>query len=146
MLSADDVARYFLATQPEDAGERITNLKLQKLCYYAQGFSLAMLERPLFREPIHAWAHGPVVQDLYHRYKEYGDNPIPAPGEMDFSRYSDEERELMDDVAEVYGQFSGWKLRTMTHSEPPWLEARKRYEGAVIKTEAMSDYFATLVH
>lgn len=145
MLTAKDVARYFLATQDEDAGEGISNLKLQKLCYYAQGFSLALLDRPLFKDNIYAWAHGPVVPDLYHQYKTYGDGPIPAPDDFDFSVYDGETRELLDEVAQVYGQFSAWKLRNMTHSEPPWNDARRRMNGALISADSMKFYFGTLV-
>ncbi len=145
MLSAAAVAAYFLATQPEDSGEGISNLKLQKMCYYAQGFHLALFGSPLFKEDIQAWAHGPVVPSLYHAYKEYGDDPVPAPECIDLAAYDTDTRALLDDVADVYGQFSAWKLRNMTHSEAPWLDARRRMDGAIIKPEAMRTYFATLV-
>ena len=145
MLSAADVASYFLATQPEGAGESISNLKLQKLCYYAQGFHLAIFEKPLFGEGVNAWAHGPVVPELYRRYKQFGDGPIDVPGHVDFSRYDEETKDLLDEVSEVYGQFSAWKLRTMTHDEPPWKQARKLGDGAEISHGSMADYFKTLV-
>lgn len=61
MLNCFDVAKYFLAQQDETAGDLISNLKLQKLIYYAQGFHLAISDRPLFPEPIKAWIHGPAV-------------------------------------------------------------------------------------
>ena len=65
-LSCHDVAQYFLAQMDEDAGDLISNLKLQKLVYYAQGFALALHGRPLFRERVEAWTHGaPVVPELY---------------------------------------------------------------------------------
>jgi uncharacterized phage-associated protein len=51
MLNCDDVAKYFLAQASEDAGDLISNLKLQKLVYYAQGFHLALYDTPLFPEP-----------------------------------------------------------------------------------------------
>ena len=54
-LSCYDVAQYFLAQMDEDAGDLISNLKLQKLVYYAQGFALALYGRPLFPERIEAW-------------------------------------------------------------------------------------------
>ena len=69
MLSCDDAAKYFLAQVSEDAGDLISNLKLQKLLYYAQGFHLALYDQPLFPEAIEAWTHGPVVPDLYRHYK-----------------------------------------------------------------------------
>jgi len=145
VLSAADVASYFLATQPEGAGERISNLKLQKLCYYAQGFHLAIFEKPLFGERVNAWAHGPVVPELYHRYKQFGDGPIDVPADVDFSRYDEEAKDLLDEVSQVYGQFSAWKLRSLTHDEPPWKQARKLGDGAEISESSMADYFKTLV-
>ena len=78
MIPAIEVARYFLSLTDEDAGELISNLKLQKLLYYAQGFHLVIYGEPLFPETIEAWAHGPVVTSVYHQYKEYGSEPIPA--------------------------------------------------------------------
>ncbi len=69
MLSCYDVAQYFLAKADEDAGDLMSNLKLQKLMYYAQGFSLALCNKPLFPERIEAWIHGPVISALYHEYK-----------------------------------------------------------------------------
>ena len=57
-LTCLDVAEYFLSKSEVDAGDVITNLKLQKLVYYAQGFSLAINNRPLFNEQIRAWQHG----------------------------------------------------------------------------------------
>ena len=143
MLSCDDVARYFLAKQDEDAGDTISNLKLQKLVYYAQGCALALLDRPLFKDPIWAWTHGPVVDSLYHEYKRWEAGAIPPPEDMDFTLYSHDEREVLDEVYEVYGQFSAWKLRDMTHSEPPWLETPN---DSIIDQGVMKDYFKTLVH
>ncbi|OQY42717.1 MAG: hypothetical protein B6240_13665 [Desulfobacteraceae bacterium 4572_87] len=54
----------------EEAGDLISNLKLQKLVYYAQGFYLALYDEPLFNEPIEAWTHGPVIRELYRSYNE----------------------------------------------------------------------------
>jgi uncharacterized phage-associated protein len=141
MLTCFDVAKYFLAQIDEDAGDLISNLKLQKLLYYAQGFHLAVFDAPLFSESIEAWTHGPVVPDLYHEYKDYGARPIPPPECMDFSVYDDNTRELLDDVYSMYGQFSAWKLRNMTHDEPPWLEAS--VTRSVISHESLKEYFKT---
>lgn len=63
-LTAKDVANYFLAQVDEECGDSISNLKLQKLLYYTQGFHLAMTGKLLFDEPIVNWQHGPVVESL----------------------------------------------------------------------------------
>lgn len=142
MLSCDDVAKYFLALNDESAGDLISNLKLQKLAYYAQGFCLALYGRPLFSERIEAWQHGPVVPDLYHQYKGYGSNAIPAPEGLDYSTYSVEEQKLLDEVYEVYGQFSAWKLRNMTHDEAPWRDMKDVVNGEITH-DSLREFFST---
>ncbi|PZP42405.1 MAG: hypothetical protein DI601_18320 [Azospirillum brasilense] len=143
-MQANDIARYFLAKADPEIGDIISNLKLQKLCYYAQGFHLALLDRPLFQEPIEAWQHGPVVPELYHAYKHYGSQSIPAPTDLDLASYPEDVRALLDEVYSVYGQYSAWKLRNMTHEEQPWIEAHQA-GGAVIEHAAMQEYFKTLL-
>lgn len=145
MLTAQDAARYFLAINDEDAGDLISHLKLQKLCYYAQGFHLAIYEEPLFNERIEAWQHGPVVPDLWQEYARYGGGSIEKPSDMDFAPYSEEAQELLNEVYEVYGQFSAWKLRNMTHDEAPWAEAWARGPNSEISHESLKLYFETLV-
>ena len=80
--AVSDIANYFIwrANSDEEFGDNITNLKLQKLVYYAQGFHLAWYDKPLFHEPIDAWTHGPVVRTLYAQYQSRGANPLPTPG------------------------------------------------------------------
>ena len=141
MLSCIDVAKYFLALTDEDAGDLISNLKLQKLLYYAQGFHLALFDRPLFLDSIMAWTHGPVAPSAYHFYKSYGSGPIPVPDDIDFDRYDIETTELLDEVFRVFGQFSAWKLRNMTHAEPPWKDAAPT--KGEISHESLKRYFKT---
>lgn len=143
MASAHDVAKYFIIQMDDNAGDLISNLKLQKLVYYAQGFHLALFDRPLFDEEIEAWMHGPVVPDLYQTYKEYGPKSIPAPVDFDIKSIDSETREFLDEVFQVFGQFSAWKLRNMTHREPPWKD-NADYCG-IISHEEMANYFKTLV-
>ncbi len=140
MARAKDVANYFLSLVDEDCGDSMTNLKLQKLLYYAQGFHLAIHDTPLFDEPIKAWFHGPVVESLYHEYKQYGTGCIPAPDGFDFTIFTDEQKELLDEISNVYGQFSAWKLRNMTHDEPPWKNTPQSEE---ISHESMKEFFKT---
>lgn len=145
MHNCFDVAKYFLAQSSEDAGDLISNLKLQKLVYYAQGFSLALYGQPLFAERIEAWLHGPVVPDLYHHYKAFGSGHIPHPEAFDFGTFSAEERELLDEVYEAYGQYSAWRLRQLTHDESPWIENYREGNNRVISQDSMTRYFETQV-
>ncbi len=138
MLSCHDIARYFLTRVDKDAGDLISNLKLQKLVYYAQGLYLALYDESLFAEPIEAWSHGPVTQMLYQEYKQYGDGSIEPPKDVDFSLYDERIRNLLDEVYSFFGQFSAWKLRNMTHEEDPWKNAPT---NGVITHESMKEYF-----
>ena len=140
MANCHEVAAYLLAKQDLESGDLISNLKLQKLAYYAQGFCLAMHGRPLFPEAIEAWKHGPVVRALYNSYSGYNSAALPRPDGMDLSVFSDEDRALMDEVYDVYGQFSAWKLRNMTHDEAPWKNASM---GQEISHDSLAEYFKT---
>ncbi|HEV7591149.1 MAG TPA: type II toxin-antitoxin system antitoxin SocA domain-containing protein [Longimicrobium sp.] len=147
MLTATKVAKYFLSKVDEDAGDGISNLKLQKLVYFAQAYHLAMYNEPLFADQVEAWEHGPVVPDLYRHYKAYGSGNIPAPADFNPDDYDQQSAELMDEVYEVFGQYSAWKLRNLTHQERPWMEA---YEdgadrGRVITVGAMRDFYKDFV-
>jgi uncharacterized phage-associated protein len=137
-LPAMDVANYFLSKADEDAGDLISNLKLQKLLYYAQGFCLALYGEPLFTESIRAWKHGPVVLEVYHHFKKYGDVGLPRPKETRV--LSKRVRTLLDEVYKVYGQFSAWKLRNLTHREPPWADTA---QSRIISHASLKAYFKT---
>jgi uncharacterized phage-associated protein len=140
-MTAHEVARYFVSLVDEEAGDSITNLKLQKLLYYAQGVNLALSDTPLFMNRIEAWTHGPVVPEVYRSYKQHGAQAIPTEP-VDLDEYPKDMRDLLDEVYEVFGQFTASKLRTMTHSEPPW---KLTPQGCVITHQLMKDYFKTVV-
>jgi uncharacterized phage-associated protein len=143
-LNARNVADYFLANVNEDAGDNITNLKLQKLLYYAQGFHIAMHDgRPLFPESLLAWKHGPVVRSIYFVYNVYRWHAIDPPSDFDNSAYPPEIREILDAVYGTYGAFSATRLEEMTHGEPPW---KKTLQARVIPRDLLRSYFSTLVN
>lgn len=123
MYSALDIAKWFLninrAQMNFEDSEYITNLKLQKLLYYAQGYYLARKNDPLFKEDFIAWEHGPIIRKVYDEYKKNGAKGIEY--NEDFNISIDKETEIiLNEVYEKFGQFSAWKLRDMTHQEMPW--------------------------
>jgi len=138
MPTSKQVAEYFICLTDPDVGDLISNLKLQKLVYYAQGFHLAMHDTVLFDGDIVAWEHGPVVEDLYHTYKYYGAGALPHPEQFDDTVFTQPQKDLIKEVYEVYGQFSAWKLRNMTHSESPWIDTPR---NSVINPELMKSFF-----
>jgi len=140
---ADSVAKYFLSSVDDEAGDSLSNLKLQKLCYYAQGCHLAAEGSALFGETIEAWQHGPVVPDLYKIYKVYGSGPIPRDENFDPGIFSQKERDILDEVYSSYGQFTASRLRNMAHAERPWCEAYAKSPKSEISIGSMKEYFQT---
>jgi uncharacterized phage-associated protein len=142
MASAHDVAAYIL----ERHGP-ISAMKLQKLVYYAQAWSLVWDDRPLFPERIEAWANGPVVRDLYERHRgqfEIRDWPAGDPHSL-----APEERATIDAVLGFYSDKPAQWLSDLTHREGPWREARRGApEGArstaVISPDSMRAYYGSL--
>ncbi|WP_153940692.1 Panacea domain-containing protein [Acidithiobacillus thiooxidans] len=140
-----EVAKYFLSLDDEEAGDTMSNLKLQKLLYYAQGFHLAVFGVPLFEDEIEAWTHGPVVPNVYHEFKNYGGSAIPGQSGFDPTDFSEETRDFLNEVYNVYGQFSAWKLRNMTHEEDPWKNAYDSTPGTTISNDSLKTYFSTRI-
>ncbi|MGK7927344.1 MAG: Panacea domain-containing protein [Spirulina sp.] len=143
MISARDVAEYFLALADDEndsSGELISNLKLQKLLYYAQGLHLALFDRPLFPEKIESWTYGPVIPEIYRYYKEYGSGSLPFPKDFDYSKFNDKIKDVLEEVYRVYGQFSAWKLRNLAHNEPP---SKNTPTGSVISLDSLKEHFKT---
>ncbi|MGU9961633.1 MAG: Panacea domain-containing protein [Candidatus Puniceispirillales bacterium WSBS_2018_MAG_OTU23] len=136
-----DIAEYFLALG-KDADEPVSNLKIQKLCYYAQGLYLALHSTPLFEEKIEAWTHGPVCRELYDLYKGNGSDGITPDKDYNYDKLSTDVKDFLNEVYQVYGQFSAWKLRNMTHSETPWMDAYKN-ESKLITNESLTVFFKT---
>lgn len=140
--SVHDVAAFIL--QKRGA---MTAMKLQKLVYYSQAWSLVWDDRPLFSEPIEAWANGPVVRELYERHRgaytvsgwKWGD-----PGRLDATAI-----ETVEAVLGTYGDKSSQWLSNLTHEEDPWKHAREGLAPtergeSVISLESMCEYYGVL--
>jgi uncharacterized phage-associated protein len=124
----------------------VTPMKLQKLLYYVKGFSLVLLGRAMFPESFHAWRHGPVCPELYRRLKQYGRATL-SPGDCggDCSLLTAEEKELIEEVYDVYGSYSAARLRNQTHNQAPWQNAIDQIDTE-ITDQALRDFFPELVN
>jgi len=120
-IGAKTVARWFVNHADRASGEAITQLKLQKLVYYADAWFLANFDKPLIKEDFEAWAHGPVVPALYAKYRSHGWNALPPEAGVKVPEDLDD---YLEAVFEEYGQYGAKKLEKMTHNEEPWLAAR----------------------
>jgi uncharacterized phage-associated protein len=119
-MTVHDAAAYIL-----ERGGEMTAMKLQKLVYYSQCWSLVWDETPLFEEVIEAWANGPVSPDLYAAHKgRFKIGPGSISGNP--SSLNDEQRATIDEVMKFYGAKSAQWLSDLTHLEAPWRMARDR--------------------
>ncbi|MBK8980501.1 MAG: DUF4065 domain-containing protein [Planctomycetes bacterium] len=143
MPSVFDVARYML----EKRGP-MSAMKLQKLCYYAQAWSLVWDEKPLFPEPIQAWANGPVIPDLYRQHQgAFEVRPEMIDG--DSSALDKDQRDTVDAVLRDLGGKTAQWLSDLTHREDPWREARKGYAPGERSSEpithaALEEFYSAL--
>ena len=151
MMDARDVARHLvrMGYSPESPDESVLlcQLRLQKILYYCQGWSLALFGEPLFHQPIEAWKKGPVVKDVYDLFAGKKDGITPkeagAPSEIMPPTVAD----LIEMVWREYSKFLPGELVKMTHDEPAWKEARIGVEpeessSNVLSPETMKAFFA----
>ena len=144
MATVFDVAKYILGKNGS-----VSTWKLQKLCYYAQAWSVAWTDSPLFPEDFEAWVNGPVCPELYYAHK--GKYLVSAEDIVsgDSSKLTAEQKDDIDVVLEHYGSWEPYALREQTHNETPWRQARgDTPEGspsnAVISKESMGEYYGSL--
>lgn len=164
--SVEKVANSFL--ELADINKRpLTPLQLQKLIYFAQGWHLALLDRPLLNQPFEAYQHGPVLSSLHAELIEYGIEHIPSGYRLvehvtdetmplikiDSIPLQDAEAQsIIKFVWDKYSEFDGVKLSAMTHedrsklTEPgphvrhPWRTAWKTAsEEKLIKKEISNE-------
>ena len=140
---AIDIADYILK---KNGGMSV--MKLQKLVYYSQAWTLVWTDHALFPEEIEAWADGPVVSKLYEKHRGnfrvekgfFGGNPAS----LDVNK-----RNAIDKVLAFYGDKDAQWLSNLTHLERPWLEARKgllpdERGNNVISKESLLSYYSSL--
>jgi uncharacterized phage-associated protein len=142
MATAHDVAKYILVKrQPMSA------MKLQKLVYYSQAWSLVWDDKPIFQEQIQAWANGPVVPDLYAKHR--GRFEVKDWSDGNVGNLTESERETIDIVLDSYGDKNAQYLSDLTHQEGPWKDARVGVRdgencGNEITHESMMEYYQSL--
>lgn len=146
------IADYVILSLTCDERYSLINLKLQKLLYYIQAWSLGINGYPMMNGRFEAWVHGPVCTELYDRFKDTKSlySSITDEDVLNKSPKSEifsEDVEFIDYILENYARYSGSQIEAMTHNEAPWINARKGY-GAMerchteITEKAMRDYYA----
>lgn len=145
MVSSKDVAKLILTYGERKGIHDISNLKLQKLLYYVQGYHFAICERELFDEDLRAWEHGPVSVSVWSDYNSNGNQPISCFDEVDESLFDDVSLKVVNYVLDTFGKMGAWALRSQSHAEPPWLNHYDREKDTVdnltISKQEISNYF-----
>lgn len=154
MKQVGAVANAFL-----EKSNDITLLKLLKLCYIAQGFSLAILDRAIFdSDDIEAWKYGPVIPSIYHEFKHLKGEVIKEKSiiidfDKDFNfipntpELTDEnDKKIIDIVWNMYGKYTANQLVDMTHRRgTPWDMVYISGMNKIIPNEMIKKYYKILV-
>ena len=136
--------------------QNLTLMQLLKLSYFAHGFNLAILKKPLSNELAEAWKFGPVFPSIYHEFKFQGSGPIKESAVEDDGEaliqgdFRNEELQLMEVVHQIYGSLGGWELSALTHKEKtPWYEAwngeGKAKDNVQINNDLIKNHFIKIV-
>jgi len=117
----------------------MTNLRLNKLAYFAQAYNLGLYNDVLFKEDIEAWKFGPVVRDIYDEYKIYGEKNLPAPENN--LKLSKQDFRLLSAVLFKYGNYSSSDLIKLTHKKgSPW-DTVYHSEENIIPPSLIASYY-----
>ena len=145
MATAIDVAAYIVQEK-----QPITHMKLQKLVYYSQAWSLVWEEAPHFPEPIQAWVNGPVVPGLFAKFQgKFSILPGDFPAGVGGENLTETERDNIRKVLDFYGEKNPQWLSDLTHMEKPWQDARTGLAGNErgsheIPSASMAEYYGSL--
>lgn len=145
-MKAVEVSKLFLFWSAKNGDNPITNLKLQKLLYYAQGWSFVELKKELFEDEIEAWQYGPVVPGVYNTYKSFKNLPIEYDIEKDNSNIEENfDKETLDFLKKFYESYiviPAFRLVESSHQERPWLEAyNNKGPKSIIEKGVIKEFF-----
>ncbi len=144
MPTAVEVASW-IVRHAHEQGDEITQLKLQKLCYYAQGYHLAIHGTPLFTDPIEAWDKGPVIYALRREYGHHKSAPIPQPDGVVPDSLSSRAVAILAATYREFRDASGSMLVSKTHRKRPWLAAREDGVNGEISLSHMRSHFTRVL-
>lgn len=140
-VSIKDVADLFLTDRP------ITLKKLNYLCYYAQAYHLAFLDRALFPEDFEAWIHGPVAPILFDTYKDRYSwyDYIPKKNSIN-NKFEQDSMWVLETVRDAFINETVYDLERLTTLETPWKQARVGYDRTepckeIISHESLREYY-----
>ena len=113
-----NVAQYIFNEYKRVTEEIIDEMKLQKLLYFSQRETFAILNQPLFNEVFEGWKYGPVSREVRTVFTEDGINAQTED-------IKSESKYIINNIIQEYGVLASWKLSALTHKETSWLNSRK---------------------
>lgn len=139
MYSSQQIAEWFLAH------ETMSAKKLQELVYYTQGWSNALLKKPIIDTDFQAWANGAVSIDLLREYHSYGETQIPQNKNYVNQINDDSIEDLLESVWITYGDKNANELVALTHRELPWMIARCNGKPYIIDNITMGKFYHSIM-
>lgn len=143
MATIFDVAKYILRKKG-----KLSTIKLQKLCYYAQAWSLVWDDCPLFEEDFEAWANGPMCKELFEVTKgQFWATEQDYEGDTEC--LNDNQKDTINVVLDYYGGKSSYWLSELSRKEAPWKEAREGINNGecssnIITKDSIALYYSSL--
>ena len=145
MVRAIDVANFFI-DRMKYTDDPMTNARVNKFLYFAQGHCLARLGVTLFDDDIEAWRYGPVVREVYDKFRTYEKNPIQSVSEeYSLDIFTSEQITLLNDVIAKYNRYSTGNLISISHTvNSPWDKARSKCANHIIEDHDMRSWFENI--
>ena len=121
-MNASQVAKWFIKKNPElSSGYIDGNTKINKLLYFANLFSYAVLNEKMISDEFVAFPNGPVVYSVYRDYRYNGLNRIPSEDiEVD-----DKFLKILEIVNFVYGNKEKEELVEISHEHNLWKDVKE---------------------
>lgn len=140
MYSVNVIADYVIK-YCNDKRYSLSNLKLQKILYFIQAEFLVSKNEPCFSEEIEAWDFGPVVPEVYHRYKMYGSSDIPYINIGMAGRIKPNDKTIIDGMIDSCSRYSAAQLVDITHRQTPWMSVYAPYQSNIISKASIKRFF-----
>jgi len=122
-------------------------LQIIKLTYLCHGWMLGLHSKSLSAQPVEAWQYGPVIPDVYHGLKHFGNSLIYSANVPFYdSEFDETEYDLISQVSDVYGDFTGIQLSQITHAVgTPWHTIWHQYgRNTIIPNNLIQEHFSQL--
>ena len=140
---AEAVANRLIELANED-GNQLTLTQVMNLVYFCHAWMLGLYNRPLIKQPIEAWCIGPIIQDIYQKFKKYHGNPIRSKIRAADANFDHAQEDLIKQVYTKYGYLSGIRLFELTQeADAPWDRVwRRNRQNSIIPRSFITDYYS----